>query len=177
MKCVMCGGATKRSVNPSARVDIDIELKGAKLMGVPRYTCQKCGEVYTELPPLEMLLDVFTRLVVANRDRLEGHEVRFLRKRLGYSSKDFAQYFMVSASTVSRWEHGGQAMDPFKEKMLRQLALGGPILDDYGPDIAPQDHPEGRKNEIYVVNFAEVEQAAATITAKPRTRRSGKAVG
>lgn len=152
MRCVMCGGQTMAT--PHQRVALDVGLPGVEIDDISIHTCTACGERYDELPPLEPLMAYITGVIAARPNRLTGAEIRFLRKRLGWSSKDFAKAFCVEPTTVSKWENDKLKLDPFKDKMLRQFARRGPMLTDYSHDTeggAPSAPPPFR---IYVPDFS-----------------------
>lgn len=148
MRCVMCGGATTEAKNQT--VDLDVGLPGVRIEGISVYTCTNCGETYDELPPMEALLSTITHVIAGREGRLTGTEVRFLRKRIGWSGQDFAEAFCVSATTVSKWENDKIRMDPFKDKVLRDFARRGPVPVNYGH---PQLGPVQQAFKIYFPDF------------------------
>lgn len=158
MKCVMCGGETDAGVRMTR--PLNLSLPGVQLADVLVRTCASCGEEYDELPPPEVLLGVVTKVVVDRDGALSGPEIRFLRKRLGWSRKDFAEQFCVDDTTVSKWENGRLKLEAFKDKMLRVLAVRGPLLDDYGHDIDPDTHAPPVK--VFVPEFTPAPAPART---------------
>jgi DNA-binding transcriptional regulator YiaG len=56
---------------------------------------------------------------------LDGPEIRFLRKHLGWSGTDFPAYMGLTAETVSRWEHGRLKMGPPADRLLRMIVMNG----------------------------------------------------
>ena len=65
--------------------------------------------------------------------KLNGRDIRFLRKALGYSGKELAGRMEVTAETVSRWENDRELIGSTSEKLLR-LIVGG-MLEDEAPAI------------------------------------------
>lgn len=149
-KCSECG-ETMTAVTGKT-VPFPAGIPNVQVTGATVFTCPN-GHTETEYPPLAAVLKELTRLVTEQRRRLNGPEIRLLRKQLGFSSKDFARYFCVEPATASRWENDKQTMDDFKEKMLRMLAAHGALLEDYGGDIDPTDRTNADRHDVYVVEF------------------------
>lgn len=148
MRCVMCGSAT---LPPTLEErPLHFGLEGARIAGARVHRCPACGEEFEELPPAEELLDALTAQVAELGRPLRGEEIRFLRKRLGWAQKDFAESFCVDKTTVSKWENDRVRMDAFKDKMLRMLAVRGPLLEDYGHDTDPEQPAPFR---VFVPSF------------------------
>jgi len=82
--------------------------------------------------------------------RLAGHEIQWLRKYLGYSGADWADYLGVRRETVSRWETEKQDLPMATERLLRMLVRLGPHVEEYGVPAEFQDRkpdkPEFRQN-------------------------------
>lgn len=73
-------------------------LPNVFLTGIKYYVCKICGMQSADIPALKELLKSLGRTVVEKRSPLTGEEVRFLRKRLGLRSGDFAT--MVGCTPV-----------------------------------------------------------------------------
>ena len=88
----------------------------------------------TVIPDLEGLRAAMAVKRVNDPLKLNGTEIRFLRKALGYTGKELAEKMQVSAESVSRWENNKELMRPIGEKLLRlivggMLASKAPALD------------------------------------------------
>jgi putative zinc finger/helix-turn-helix YgiT family protein len=119
MICVQCGGklTTKRENYRYTACG----LPNVTLLGVEVRRCAKCGDHEVVIPRVEELHRVLVAAVVRRMSRLTKHEIRFLRKYLGYSGVDFAKVIGVSPETVSRWENGKEKMGSSAEKLARML--------------------------------------------------------
>ena len=127
-KCLQCEGTMK-----SRRESHDYSSCGLPitLMGVKVARCSSCGEHEVALPRIEELHRLIARTVIRKRGGLSGSEVRFLRKWLGWSGKDFAEVMGVTPETVSRWESGSLRIGPQAERLLRVLVATQEPRDDY----------------------------------------------
>lgn len=52
---------------------------------------------------------------------LRGQDIRFLRKQLGYSAKEWATFLRTDASTPSRWENDQQEIGTQSDTLIRLL--------------------------------------------------------
>ena len=112
------------------------------LMGIPvvltnavvQRVCGNCGEVLsTIIPDLEGLRAAMAIMRVNDPLKLNGKEICFLRKALGYTGKELAGKMQVAAESVSRWENNRELMRPMGEKLLR-LIVGG-VLATKAPAV------------------------------------------
>jgi DNA-binding transcriptional regulator YiaG len=55
--------------------------------------------------------------------RLKGSEVKFIRRVLGKSSKEFAASLEIATETYSRWENDKQGVGEWADKQVRLSAL------------------------------------------------------
>jgi DNA-binding transcriptional regulator YiaG len=68
-------------------------------------------------------------IVVGSANPLTGQEIRYLRKSLGKSSRDFAKLVGVTPDQVSRWELNRNRPEPSADKLIRMLACHGePVM-------------------------------------------------
>ena len=69
---------------------VDSGLSNVYLVGIKYWTCGRCKAQAAEVPAVEQLMDVIAECIVMKSGLLEGQEVRFLRKKVGKKSADFA---------------------------------------------------------------------------------------
>ncbi len=67
--------------------------------------------------------------------RLNGKEMRFIRKAMNKSATDWADHLSIDKSTLSRWESNKQPMSVNAEKLLRLTALAFLSPDTPGIEI------------------------------------------
>jgi DNA-binding transcriptional regulator YiaG len=55
--------------------------------------------------------------------QLDGAEVKFIRRVIGRSAKDFATVLDMAAETYSRWQNGKQTVGAWADKQVRLAAI------------------------------------------------------
>ena len=127
-------GAVRQHLLPEHEDDL-MGIPVVLINAVQQKVCEGCQEVLsTTIPDLEGLRAAMAVMRANDPLKLNGGEVRFLRKALGFSGKKLADRMEVSAGTISRWENDKELMGPTSEKLLRlivggMLAKNAPALD------------------------------------------------
>ena len=99
---------------------VDSGLPNVYLVGIKYWACKECGKQSAEIPALKDLLTKIARAVTQKEDLLTGQEIRFLRKRLGKKSADFARIIGVVPEQVSRWENDpSTSREKSADKLIR----------------------------------------------------------
>lgn len=98
---------------------VDSGLPNVYLVGIKYQVCQECGMQMADIPAVKQLMQVIARTVVESDALLTGSEIRFLRKRLGKKSSEFARIVGVSDEQVSRWENGHNLPEHSADKLIR----------------------------------------------------------
>lgn len=95
--------------------------------------CPVCGSRGVAIQSMDALHRVLALAVIRQPDPLGPHEIRYLRKWLGWSGKDFAKHMGVTPETVSRWESvdGGKPMGGTADRLLRMLVARLEPVDAY----------------------------------------------
>lgn len=127
MKCIQCGGKMTEKVGEYRL----LEIPHVVLYGVTTRRCTECGESEVAIPRMEGMFRTLAGILVKLERRLVGSEIRFLRKYLGWSGKDFAEHFGVTSETVSRWENDKKDMGPLAERLLRVCVFNKEPVVDY----------------------------------------------
>lgn len=129
MQCFSCG---ESMVAGHENMPYDIGLPyQITLNGVVVHRCSGCDEYEVEIPKVEVLHREVALSVAHRRGRLAAGEIRFLRKSLGWSGRDFAERLEVAPETVSRWEHGALKMGERSELVLRMFVELGDRKENY----------------------------------------------
>ena len=135
--CGKCGGEGR--MQPINRYQIQKELMGnmrVELVGVVNaLVCKECGATMrTDIPDMSGLVAAVSVARAAKEPvKLNGPEIRFLRKAMGKSAKDLAEELRVTEETVSRWENGHLVMGEPAERIFRWTVAD--TLDGLVPGI------------------------------------------
>lgn len=91
-----------------------------------------CGNAEPIIGDLNDLMDVVARAIVVKHTPLTGHEVRFLRKYVGKSAREFSVGIGIDPSTLSRWENSQTPIGRIGERLVRVLtmALSSSLKDE-----------------------------------------------
>ncbi len=121
-----------------------------KLMGLPypvvlldaaeEVTHPKTGKVLRiTIPEAEEMAAAVALALCFIPTRLTGAEVRFIRRVLDMTGKDFASAVEMDRATLSRWEHGKQEVGAWADKAVRMAAVLQ--LQDRAPgsSLRPED--------------------------------------
>lgn len=122
-KCTCCGEA-------KAGTKVLSEFDASGLLGTPfpvfihdavkEKHCTECGDVLGHIIPMpDNLIAVAAVLRAINPLKLNGDEIRFLRKSVGLKSKEMAKRLEISSEQYSRFETGKKPITEVYEKLLR----------------------------------------------------------
>lgn len=122
-KCRTCGSNVRVESIERYKAENELQEMGVVLVGnaVAKHQCEACGWSTVDIPDLPGLLAAVAVYRVNASEKLRGQEIKFLRKVMEISAKDFADALGVSQETVSRWENGKIPMGPANERLLRLL--------------------------------------------------------
>jgi len=129
MKCLNCGSPleVREGEHRYAENDgLNVTLQGVKVTH-----CSRCGEEGVAIPMISQLNGILAKAIAQRPQRLGPGEIRYLRKYLGWSGKDFAVHMGVTPETVSRWENGARPMGSTAEILLRLSAIALHPVDEY----------------------------------------------
>jgi putative zinc finger/helix-turn-helix YgiT family protein len=98
---------------------VDSGLPNVYLSGIRYSVCSKCRYQFADIPEIKQLMELIARTLIERPAKLAGQEIRFLRKRVGKSSGDFARMIGVSPEQVSRWENGHNFPEISADKLIR----------------------------------------------------------
>jgi DNA-binding transcriptional regulator YiaG len=85
--------------------------------------CTDCGEKAVLIPNLDGLTAAVAITRAAEPIKLNGVEVRALRKSLGLTATELALVIQSAPETISRWEHGHLPINPKSESLLRMYVI------------------------------------------------------
>jgi len=138
--CSNCGAAADLVRGPY-RFD-ESGLKNVVLLGVEMIRCPKCGNQDVALPRVNKLVRALALAVVSKPYRLNGNEVRFLRKYLGMSGEGFARLLHVEKTTLSKWENDAPPIGQQSDLLVRTvvLSLGEGLQSHAGEVVRRFEH-------------------------------------
>lgn len=119
--CSICGAAAK-VVRGDYRFK-ECGLKCVILKGIEIIKCHECGNADPIIPRVNALMRGLALAVVNKRYRLQGEEVRFLRKYLGMTGEEFARLVHADKTTISKWENNDDPVGPQSDRLIRAVAL------------------------------------------------------
>lgn len=153
-QCANCGKSAQ-VVRRNYRFD-EMGLP-VELMRIDVIRCPHCGNVDPIIPHLSDLMHALALAVILAPCRLDGEEIRFLRKYIGKSAEEFARLVHLDATHISKVENGHLDIGNQSDKLIRFVVLSlSPELKDKAnrlikilPDI--DDEPcQGVKPEIHI---------------------------
>ncbi len=118
--CAECGSdATVTEKNyRTLQFGIPVELQGIEVI-----ECSGCGESPV-IPHLNELMEGLALVVLCKPCTLTGADVRFLRKFVNKSARDFSRYLNYEHTTLSKVENDKRAVDPSLDKLVRLTVAG-----------------------------------------------------
>jgi DNA-binding transcriptional regulator YiaG len=105
VRCVECGLPLRLEHKTTAYPESGLD--NVQLINVPVWVCDNRHEEY-QIPAVEQLHELLTNMILRKPAPLTGKEVRFLRKELGLSAKEFASRIALAPVHLSRIETGGR---------------------------------------------------------------------
>lgn len=106
-------------------------LSNVVLQEVEVRSCPNCGDEQIVLPRVADLHRAIALAIVRTNIRLNGDEVRFVRKYMGLSGADFAARMGVDPSTVSRWENAHEPIGPQADRLVRLMVVRDRPVEEY----------------------------------------------
>ncbi len=106
-------------------------LSNVYLVGIRYSVCKTCELQSAEIPAVKRLLTAIARTIVGKPSSLSGEQVRFLRKRIGKKSTDFASMVSMTPQRYSDLEAGRDKIAPDRDKLVRliyKILSGDPKL-------------------------------------------------
>jgi DNA-binding transcriptional regulator YiaG len=81
------------------------------------------GNVDPIIPNVNDLMAASAWHIATQKYRLDGDEIRFLRKYLKMNAKEFARLIGVDNTTLSKWENASDGIGQSSETLVRSMAL------------------------------------------------------
>ena len=119
MVCVICGQEMSCKVGEYHYKECG--LHDVYLLNVRICTCDNCHEEVVCRPAMPQLHTIIGEELLKKDSRLNGKEIRFLRRNMGLKAVELQEYLGVDNATISRWEHGSQNITPPHDRLLRMF--------------------------------------------------------
>ena len=116
--CKQCLQEAEATVEHPYRY-VDSGLSNVYLVGIKYWTCGRCKAHAAEIPAVEQLMDVIAECIVMKPGLLEGQEIRFLRKKVGKKSADFAALLDYGPEHYSKLENDQLPLTEGADKQIR----------------------------------------------------------
>lgn len=104
MKCTNCENKKELKKQFVTIKYDECGLDNVTLIGATQYKCDACGETYTKYGNIHQVHSLIKDSILEKPTLLNGAEIKFLRKYMGYSTQYFAMILGVQIRTVQRWE-------------------------------------------------------------------------
>lgn len=91
------------------------------LQGVELADCGHCGNSEIIIPQLARIHRVIALALANSPRRLTGPQFRFLRKHLGKSGEQMAEYLHTDKTKISKWERAEDSIGQASDRLMRLL--------------------------------------------------------
>ena len=133
-------------------------LANVYLVGVS-YQLRSDGMQSASIPCLPALMEALAKALVAKRAPLTAAELRFLRKNLAISSKDFAAIIGLGAEQYSRIENEAAPITPMLDRMARFVyAAVAKLQPEFANEVARAQWQAEMTHEQKIIATQDAEQ-------------------
>lgn len=143
-KCPTCG-SEHFAFRKAHHHFLESGLDNVHLINVEIGVCSDCGEKIVSIPHSLELMKLVGESILLNPTKLNGSEIRFLRKNLHLKINEFAQLLGVDRVTVSRWENDHEKPPNSTDRLIRLAYAVEAKVDEYMMDSIRKNL---RKGEI-----------------------------
>lgn len=120
IKCPKCGNFIQSKIETYKYRESGLD--NVFLKNIPVYKCS-CGISFASIFRVSRLNELIAKKLLEKPALLDGKEIRFLRKNMYMSSKDFAEGLGVEKTTISKWENGSQKHREAYDRSIRYLYM------------------------------------------------------
>ena len=114
-------------------------LDTVQLVNLPVWTCENGHEEF-QIPAVEQLHRLLINMIIRKPAAVAGTEIRFLRKELGLSAKQFAERIFLTPEHLSRLETGDRTIQRRTDLLVRLYIAGAVSVRDDQPLPADLEH-------------------------------------
>lgn len=120
MRCISCGSEMECKVESYEYKESG--LNNIVLEGIEVHRCD-CGEKIVSIPAIPELHALLGQMIIKKKTMLNGKEIRFLRKNMGFTAKKLSSFMKVGNEIISRWENGNRNISEPNDRLLRLLYM------------------------------------------------------
>lgn len=124
MKTILCGNCGERANVVQKEYQFDETGIPVILHGIEVIECPHCGAIDPIIPSMNGLMDSLAIGVLCSPCKLTGGEVRFLRKYVNKSAREFARFLHVEHTHLSKIENGRLEIGNRTDKLVRMIVVG-----------------------------------------------------
>lgn len=145
-RCDKCKtGLLERSVKREHIEDLGgVVVKIINAVKVFKCTGEDCGDEAIGIPDMQGLVHAAAVYRALDPVRLDGKEVRFMRRALDMTQVEFGAIMDLTPEHVSRWETGAKGIGSATEKLMRHnlcaLLYKDVLALDYDPSVIANMH-------------------------------------
>lgn len=116
--CSNCGeaAATRRMSYRFDDMGVPILLQNIEVI-----ECPHCGTTDPIIPNMDGLMKVLASAILRNPCKLNGREIRYLRKYVNKSAREFARYLNVDHTHLSKLENDRYEINPRLDRLVRLI--------------------------------------------------------
>lgn len=119
-QCDICGGATTVKRDQCYHYK-SCGLDNVYLKNIGTRVCDNCGVITPILPRISLLHATIACAIALQPYPLSGADIRYLRKQLGLSARQWAVLLRIDSATLSRWENGEEPIGSQSDALIRLL--------------------------------------------------------
>ena len=120
-ECTACGAPA--SVVRGSYPFAECGLRNVVLRGVEITRCSQCGNDDVVIPHLNDLMRTLAFAVVSQPYRLQGEDVRFLRKYLNMTQAQLSELLDIHKTNLSKWENNEDKIGEQSDRLIRAVAV------------------------------------------------------
>ena len=120
-QCSNCGSEAK-----IVRGDYEFKETGLRdlvLLDIELVKYGKCGNVDPILFQVEELMHIAAVAILQKPYRLQGEELRFLRKHIDLNQEEFAKLLHIDKTTLSKWENNEDPIGVQSDLLARAVVI------------------------------------------------------
>lgn len=91
------------------------------LQNIEVIECPHCGNTDPIIPNMSGLMKVLASAIICNPCKLNGQEIRYLRKYVNKSAREFARYLNLDHTHLSKLENDRYEINPRLDRLVRLI--------------------------------------------------------